>query len=139
MKIIVDTSAWSVALRKQSKKLTEKEKKVKTYLTELIVDSRVQLIGPIRQELLSGISNETTFNNLKNHLGAFEDADITIKDYETAAQYFNICMRKGIQGSHIDFLICAISINHRMPIYTLDKDFIYFSKHLDIQIQSLPE
>ncbi|MES0491938.1 MAG: PIN domain-containing protein [Leptospirales bacterium] len=139
MKVIVDTSVWSVVLRKQIKKLTEQEKKVKTYLTDLIADSRVQLLGPIRQELLSGISNETTYYNLKNHLESFEDADITREDYETAAQYFNKCMRNGIQGSHIDFLIFAVSMNHHMPIYTLDKDFIYFSKYLDIDVQNLPE
>jgi predicted nucleic acid-binding protein len=45
-------------------------------------------------------------------------------DYERAAHVFNACRRKGIQGSNIDFLICAVAHRHAMPIFTLDRDFI---------------
>ena len=63
----------------------------------------------------------------------------TTEDYETAANCFNICMKKGIQGSHIDFLICAIANNHNLSILTLDKDFSNYSKYIDINLIKIPE
>ncbi|MFN3873711.1 MAG: hypothetical protein ACK4R9_12000 [Ignavibacterium sp.] len=61
MKIIVDTSVWSLALRR--KKVTGyKEIKV----LESIIDSQsVCMLGPIRQELLSGIKEQSQFKLLK--------------------------------------------------------------------------
>ena len=61
--IIVETSVWSRALRK--KKLSENEKKMINYLSNIIRDGRVIMIGAIRQEILSGISDENRFETLK--------------------------------------------------------------------------
>ena len=122
MKIIVDTCIWSLALRRnnvvQNPYIDE--------LRSLIEEIRVQLIGPIRQELLSGIKSKKQFNTLKLHLEAFDDVDLEVKDYELAAEYFNAARKKGIQGSNTDFLICAISSRREMPILTTDKDFTNF-------------
>ena len=134
MKVLVDTSIWSVVLRKKPQKLTPKEKKVVDHFLDLLQDSRVQIMGPIRQELISGISNELTFTKLKSHLQAFDDLFIEPKDYEIAAEYYNKCTCKGVQGSHIDFLICAVSYNHNIPIFTLDKDFLRYAKHVDVPL-----
>ena len=59
MKVLVDTSVWSLAFRKKS--LSDEELKIIKELKELIYELRVILIGPIRQELLSGISDEVKF------------------------------------------------------------------------------
>lgn len=82
-------------------------------LESLIADNRVQMIGPIRQELLSGILNEAQFKTLETHLRAFPDVPLTADDYVTAARFFNLCRAKGIQGSNTDFLICAVAARHR--------------------------
>ncbi len=122
MKIIVDTCVWSLALRR-------KNVEHNPYIDELrnlIEEIRVQLIGPIRQELLSGIKSKKQFNLLKLHLEAFGDIDLEAKDYELAAEFFNAARKKGIQGSNTDFLICAISSRRGMPILTTDKDFSNF-------------
>jgi len=139
MNVLVDTSVWSLILRKQSKPLTQRENTVKIIFQEYLENSRIQMIGPIRQELLSGISEINTFKNLREHLLAFDDLEIKTEDYETAANFFNICMKKGIQGSHIDFLICAIAINHNLSIFTLDKDFINYSKYIDLNLIKISE
>jgi transposase len=57
---------------------------------------------------------------------------IVSEDYERAAGMFNDCRKKGIQGSQVDFLICAVSVNHGLEIFTLDKDFRHYGKVLDI-------
>ncbi len=55
-------------------------------------------------------------------------------DYEFAAEYSNICRREGIQGSHVDFLICAVASRLKMAIYTSDQDFTFYSQHLPISL-----
>ena len=90
------------------------------------------MIGPIRQELLSGISSPVQYDALKEKLQAFEDLPLPREYYERAAEFYNICRRAGVQGSHIDFLICATAAEAGIEIFSSDKDFILYAKHLPI-------
>ncbi len=130
MKIIVDTCIWSLALRRN----TVETNPYIEELRNLIEEIRVQFIGPIRQELLSGIKSRKQFNTLKLHLEAFADIELEAKDYELAAEYFNAARKKGIQGSNTDFLICAISSRRKMPILTTDKDFNNFQSVFPVSL-----
>ena len=130
MKIIVDTSIWSLALRRK-KRQSFSELRI---LESLIDNQRICMLGPIRQEILSGIKDSKQFVQLKDILSAFDDFSITTKDYERAAEFFNLCRSKGVQGSNMDYLICAVSSNNRFPIFTSDKDFEIYSKHLPITL-----
>jgi len=130
VKIIVDTCIWSLALRRN----TVEDNPYIEELRNLIEEIRVQVIGPIRQELLSGIKSKQQFNTLKLHLEAFEDLELETDDYELAAEYFNAARKKGIQGSNIDFLICAISSRRKMPILTTDKDFTSFQSVFPVSL-----
>jgi len=133
MKVIVDTSIWSLALRRSKDVENEYVKE----LEELIKEVRVQLIGPVRQELLNGIKSEKQYKVLKKHLRAFKDLTIETEDYELAAEYFNRARKNGIQGSNTDFLLCAISTRRRMPIYTIDKDFFNFQSVIPIELYKI--
>jgi predicted nucleic acid-binding protein len=53
-------------------------------------------------------------------------------DYERAAEFFNICRQKGVQGSNTDFLLCAVSARNHMPVLTTDADFKLFQRHIPI-------
>ncbi|RQW78008.1 MAG: PIN domain nuclease [Geobacter sp.] len=132
MKVLVDTSVWSLALRRN---LPDEGPEV-SELIELIREVRVQMVGPVRQELLSGVKNQAQFQNLRNHLRGFPDLELTTPDYETAAGFFNLCRGKGIQGSNTDFLLCAIAVRHKIPILTTDADFTLFQPHLPITLHS---
>ena len=129
MKALVDTCIWSQVLRHKTPdtELTEK-------LKDLIKDGRVSIIGPIRQELLSGIPDIKQFNRLKKTLSPFEDVPLETGHFEKAAEFSNICRNKGIQGSMIDFLICAVAYLKNFIIFTTDKDFKNYKKHLPIQL-----
>ena len=129
MKVLVDTSIWSLSLRRDSKKNLN----YKTELSELIKEVRVQIIGPIRQEILSGIKSTKQFNDLKKYLSYFPDMEIITKDYEQAAIFFNTCRSKGIQGSNTDFLICSVAVNNDLEIFTNDKDFQNYQKYLPLK------
>lgn len=130
MKVLVDTSVWSAALRRGE----DQNQGVKKILGELIAGNLVQIMGPIRQEILSGIREDAQFDTLKNHLASFPDVPITSEDYVTAAHFFNQCRRKGIQGSNTDYLICAVAVRTRMQILTMDNDFKEFRKILPIEL-----
>ena len=130
MIVLVDTSVWSLALRRNSPADGGEVKE----LLELIKELRVQMLGQVRQELLSGIRNPSQFANLREHLRAFPDLKLSIHDHETAAEFFNLCRAKGIQGSNTDFLICAVAARGKIPIFTMDADFTLFQQHLPITL-----
>jgi len=130
--VLVDTTVWSIALRR--KRPTPQERLLIEELAELITEFRAVLIGPIRQEILSGIPDPAQFESIRQHLSPFEDLPIVAADYEEAAHLFNTCRRKGVQGSHIDFLICAVAMRHSAPVFTTDNDFLNYARHLDIEL-----
>lgn len=132
MNVLIDTSIWSKVLRKS--KTIKQTDPVRKIVTELIEEFRVSMIGPIRQEILFGISNQNQFLKLREILRSFEDYPLNSFDYERAAEMFNICRKKGVQGSHIDFVICAAAERYNLSIFTLDGDFHHYAKHLPIRL-----
>jgi predicted nucleic acid-binding protein len=132
MNVLVDTSIWSLALRREA----SKNHLVVEELSELIKELRVRIIGPVRQELLSGIKSESQYKELRLYLSAFTDLTLQTDDFELAADYFNRCRRAGIQGSNTDFLICSIACRFKLEIYSADNDFLEFSKCLPIKLYS---
>ena len=132
MKVLVDTCIWSHALRSKNPAF---EVQVKI-LENLIADQRVLIIGAIRQEVLSGYSDLNRFETLKTKLSYFENTPILDVDYITAARFYNECRQKGVQGSHIDLLICAVAVRLSIPILTTDKDFGFYQQHLPIKLFS---
>ena len=130
MKVLVDTPIWSYALRSRNNKYQYEIDQ----LTSLIRDQRALIIGPIRQEILSGYSDLRKFRKLKEKLSYFENTPIQDIDYEFAAELCNQCRKKGIQGSHIDFLICAVAKRIDVPIFTTDMDFPRYQKIISIKL-----
>ena len=133
MKVIVDTSVWSLALRRRQ----QTNDAIGDKLRDLIADGRVVLLGTVRQEILSGIKYQEQFEKLRDILRAFPNLLLNVEYYELAAEYFNICRGRGIQGANTDFLICATANRRNYEIFTTDKDFIGFSKCLPIVLTQI--
>jgi predicted nucleic acid-binding protein len=134
-KVLVDTSVWSLAFRRN--RCGEREFAVTNELVSLIRKSLIAIIGPVRQELLSGISEQEVFEALRDKMSVFVDYVIQTTDYEWAAEYSNLCRRNGIQGSHTDFLICAVAVRNGWKIFTEDNDFQNYQKYLPIILHKL--
>ena len=132
MHVLVDTCVWSQALRR-----IKNDDKHGQELRDLISDNRACIIGPIRQEILSGIRFKHHFQALRDHLSAFPDLIIEAADYECAAEFSNLLRSKGVQGSAIDFIICAAAYRHSLLIYSVDQDFKHFSNYLPIKLYTL--
>ncbi|AFZ00314.1 PIN domain-containing protein [Calothrix sp. PCC 6303] len=129
MSVIVDTSVWSLALRRNT---PDNAADVITSFRDLITNGRVVLLGVIRQEILSGIRHVEQFEKLRDYLRPFPNLELSITDYELAAEFFNTCRSNGVQGSNTDFLICAAAVNRGYNILTKDKDFENFKIHVPI-------
>jgi len=134
VKILIDTCGWSLALRRPAATLDPAERQTVDLLRELVVDSRAVLIGPIRQEILSGVREQKTFDRLREHLRAFEEQPIGVEEYEEAARCANRCRATGIAGSGVDFLICAVALHRKLAILTTDGDFDNFATVLPITL-----
>ena len=130
MNTIADTSIWSLFFRRKRRQRSPEV----TIFRELIQTGQISLPGIIKQELLSGIREETQYQKLKDLLSSFPALLATEEDHILASLYFNQCRRKGIQGSFVDFLICAQSTNNQMMILTTGKDFDSYAKVLDLHL-----
>jgi predicted nucleic acid-binding protein len=128
--VVVDSPIWSKAFRRSTAEI-KRETRV---LRELVLESRAQIIGAVRQEVLSGIRHARQFQRLRQRLRAFPDLDLKTADFETAAKISNECRSHGIQGSGTDFLICAAAFRRGMLIYTSDLDFDLYAEHVDIRL-----
>jgi predicted nucleic acid-binding protein len=138
MSVLVDTTIWSLALRRRRNRLSGSEARLVNEWQTLVVDGRVRLLGLVRQEILSGIAVAQEYERLLSALRAFEDVPIRTADYEQAAANFNTCRSRGIHGSAVDMLICAVSQRLQMPIFTTDNDFTHFTNCLPIALHRVP-
>jgi predicted nucleic acid-binding protein len=126
VRVLTDTSIWSLGLRRAEHVQNDEALE----LRRLITANMAEIIGPIRQEVLSGVRDPSQFNRLESHLAAFPDLPLLAEDYVTAAKFFNLCRTKGVQGSNTDFLICAVAVRHDLAIFTTDGDFPLVRGHV---------
>jgi len=130
MKICVDVSVWALALKKGGNRnsLFIKE------LHELIKEVRVQMLGPIRFELLASIRNKDQYEMVKRTLSEFPDLALKTADYEMAAEFSLLCDAHNITCSQTDLLICAASLRNSMPILTTKKEFTLLAEYIPITL-----
>ncbi|MCB1143037.1 MAG: PIN domain-containing protein [Leptospiraceae bacterium] len=131
---MVDTSVWSLSLRRTNEKLSASEEMIRSELIDLIQNNQAVILGVIKQELLSGIRFRNQFQKLKEKLSFFPDLEILSEDFEKAAEFYNSCKAKGVTGTSIDFLICSVSHRLQYPVFTLDRDFENYRKILPIEL-----
>ncbi len=136
MNVLVDTPVWSLALRRRAADLSGREQGLARALSELIRTGQVQIVGAVRQELLSGIREEERFRKLRDYLRAFEEPMLEAEDYEQAARFHNQCRTQGIAGSAIDFLICAVAFRRDWEVFTTDLDFERYARIVQVKLHS---
>ena len=105
-------------------------------IRELIGNGCAVMMGPVRQELLSGVRSRRQFEKLRDHLRSFPDLVLETADYERAAEHFTAARARGVQGSNTDFLICAVAVRCECSVYTTDKDFDLFAQHLSLRLHA---
>ncbi len=132
MRVIIDTCVWAQFLRRDR----PGDEPICKEVAKLFRADVIQLLGPIRQELLSGAQPQDRFNQLKEYLRFHPNLLTDEEDDETAASFYNICRSEGVQGTSTDLLICAVAVRHRMRIFTTDTDFDRFAKYVPIDLHT---
>jgi predicted nucleic acid-binding protein len=136
MNVLIDTSVWSLALRRKNESLSTKERFLVAELSELIREGRARMIGLVRQELLSGIKATEQYEKLRLHLRSFPDEVVDTSDHEEAAKAGNRCRAKGVVVSIVDILLCAVANKRLWTIFTTDPDFSNYAKVLPLRIHA---
>jgi len=132
--VLVDTSIWSLALRRKAHDLNPVERAAVGELTDLIKEGRARIIGLVRQELLSGIKTSSQYEKLCAVLRAFPDEPVTTADHESAAKAGNDCRARGGAVSVSDMLICAIAIARDWSVFAADPDFKSYARILPLKL-----
>lgn len=130
----MDTSIWSLGLRRRRRDLAPTEVRLVEAWTSLVGNGWARLIGPVRQEVLSGIRSERDFERLRDRLADFDDVPLRTSDYEQAARFWNLCRAKGVTGGQIDLLICAAAHGAGLAIFTTDPDFALYARHVPVRL-----
>jgi hypothetical protein len=122
MKLLVDTCVWSLLLRrKYGTVLSAEQQEAVALLREAILAQRVAVVGPVRQEVLSGIKHEAQFQKLLAALEGFPDIPLSRCHFEEAARLFNLCQARGVACGSTDILICAVAIHEEFNVLTVDQ------------------
>lgn len=131
MKVIVDTSIWSLALRRHAPSRNPETEVLRKMIEQ---GENVLLLGIILQEILQGVKEPQDFKRLKEHLDAFPMLGIEREHYVKAAELKNHLSRNGVQVSTVDALIATAAIANDCYLYTNDKDFYHIAKHSRLKL-----
>ena len=136
MSILVDTSVWSLALRRRPGRSTPAEERIRAEWSELAREGRVLIVGAIRQEILTGIRHREQFEKLRAQLRAFTDLPLGTEHYETAADLSNACRAKGIAAGATDALLASVAHLEHVPLFTADGDFARLRRLVSFELHS---
>jgi len=131
MKILVDTSIWSLALRGQTGVVNPAAIALKMIIEQ---GEDIYLLGIILQEVLQGIRNPKDFSVLKDYLEAFPLIELSREDYIKAAELKNHLIKKGKQVSTIDALISSAAISYGCYLFTTDSDFEHIAQYSKLKL-----
>lgn len=139
MSVLVDTTVWSLALRRRRAGLNARERLLVMEWTQLVRTGRARIIGLVRQEVLSGIKHHPQFEALRATLRAFADERVDTEDHEAAARAGNKCRSMGIAVTAADMLICAVAERRGMSVFSSDPDFGHYARVLPVKVHLLTQ
>ena len=130
MNLVVDTSVWSLVLRRP--RVDENDPHVRAFRWHLESGDGMFLVGNILQELLDGLRSTKQFDRLLALLDPYPLLDLDRRTYVAAARLQSECRSKGVNAGSIDFLIAAACCQQGFPLLTADKDFERIAGHCDL-------
>ncbi len=133
MNLFVDTSVWSLALRRDG----DEDAPTVIRLREAI-DSQEALFtsGLVLQELLQGFQGPKARKDIVARFAALPLIAPDREDHIAAASLRNGCRRRGVQLGTIDALLAQICVRHRLVMLSADDDFKHAAKHVALKVWS---
>lgn len=129
--MLVDTSVWSLALRRDAE---SSEPQVLALKEALLGDEVVVTTGLVLQELLQGFSGPKAQAQIIQRFTALPLIQLDRDDHVAAAGVRNACRRAGMQMGTIDALLAQLCIRHELTLLTTDKDFMHAAEHCPLVV-----
>jgi predicted nucleic acid-binding protein len=131
--LLVDTSVWSLALRRDVEQSTPE---VVALRQALLGTDQVFTTGLVLQELLQGFAGPKDRAQLVDRLSALAFLQPDKEDHIEAAEVRNSCRRCGVQVGTIDALLIQLCRRNDLTLLTTDQDFQAATKHVEFRLWS---
>lgn len=131
MTLLVDTSVWSLALRRD---VSSSEAEVDLLKDALMGDDIVVTTGLVLQELLQGFSAPKSRAQIIERFAALPLLQPDRDDHVAAANLRNTCRRAGVQVGTIDALLAQLCIRHGLTLLSTDNDFKLAARHCPLRV-----
>lgn len=131
MAMLVDTSVWSLALRRDAEAA---EHEVQALKDAVQGDDVIVTTGLVLQELLQGFAGPKAHAQVLDRFKALPFVQPDRDDHIGAADLRNRCRRAGVQLGTIDALLAQLCIRHELTLLTTDKDFQFAAKHCTLRV-----
>jgi predicted nucleic acid-binding protein len=131
MSLFVDTSVWSLALRRD---LPAREPEVRMLIQALERGDTVLTTGLVLQELLQGFTGPKSRDRIVQRFSALPLVAPDREDHIRAATLRNQCRRAGVQIGTIDALLAQLCLRHDLIMLTADQDFRGIAKHSTLKV-----
>lgn len=131
MTLLVDTSVWSLALRRD---IEAPDPEVHELEEALFGSDVVVTTGLVLQELLQGFSGPRAQARIVERFAALPLLQPDREDHVNAAGLRNRCRKAGVQLGTIDALLAQLCIRHDLTLLTTDKDFTHAAGHCPLRV-----
>ena len=131
MTLMVDTSVWSLALRRDP---ISAAPQVRAFRNALEDEEIVVTTGLVLQELLQGFAGPRARKDIIERFAALPLLGPDRQDHIDAAELRNSCRRAGVQVGTIDALLAQLCIRHDLTLLTTDNDFVHAAAHCPLKV-----
>ena len=131
MNLLVDTSVWSLAFRRDGEQAAPE---VAALRAALLNTHHVITTGIVVQELLQGFAGPRDRAGLLERLAAIDAVRPELVDHVEAAEVRNACRRRGVQVGTIDALLIQLCRRHDLMLLTTDQDFRAAREHVEFAL-----
>jgi predicted nucleic acid-binding protein len=131
MALLVDTSVWSLAFRRDADSAAPEVAALRNALggTDTIFTT-----GLVLQELLQGFNGPRARKDIVERFVALALVVPDREDHIGAAELRNRCRRAGVQIGTIDALLAQLCIRHELRLLTTDQDLILATRHCPLRV-----
>lgn len=133
MSLLVDTSVWSLALRRDAPPALPE---IRELTRALEAGATILSTGLVLQELLQGFGGPKDGRLILDRFAALPLLVPDRQDHIDAAALRNRCRSRGVQIGTIDALLAQLCIRHRLMMLSTDKDFAAIARHSELRVWS---
>lgn len=131
MTLLVDTSVWSLALRRDGSTTAPEVRQLQDAIAG--ADTLVTT-GLVLQELLQGFNGPRAAAVIIETFAALPIIAPDRQDHIAAAEVRNACRRAGVQIGTLDALLIQLCGRHDLTLLSTDQDFVHAARHVPFRL-----